>query len=199
MVREAVALAGGLDEIVKDGQVEKVSQSPFFNTYRHLAYGESLEFWWIEWGKYWKAGGAANKSIRIKDFLKWGSFELTLLPAWQNLTVHQRQTRFRKGVRELEQMYAERRRDENRTVIGVSRLFDIDPRDHPKTPGGSTPQPLCHTVDKQLRREYKRHWFEFVKEHRKASWDFRNGYWEREFPDGAFRPPILTIYLASRL
>jgi hypothetical protein len=32
-----------------------------------------------------------------------------------------------------------------------------------------------------------------------ASADYRNGYYYREFPDGSFRPPLVTIYTASGL
>jgi hypothetical protein len=32
-----------------------------------------------------------------------------------------------------------------------------------------------------------------------ASADYRSGYFEREFPDGSFRPPLVTIYSASKL
>ena len=185
--------------VVKDGLVEKVSQSPFFTTYRHLAQGEPLEFWWIDWARYWKAGGKANKRLRVKDFLRWGSFELTVLPDWKDLTEQQRRTRFRKGVRDLEEMYAQQRKDQQRNAMGTARLFELDPRDRPRNPKQSARQPLCHASSKKKRVEFARQWRDFVNEHRKASADFLNGYWEREFPEGSFRPPILKIYTSSRL
>ena len=107
---------------VKDGLVAKVKDSPFFSSYRHLAYGEPLKFWFIDWHAWWKAGGPYNKRHRAKDYFNWTEFKLTPLPAWRNLTVHQRQTRVRKRVRELEEMYAAQREAENRTVIGVKAL-----------------------------------------------------------------------------
>jgi hypothetical protein len=36
-------------------------------------------------------------------------------------------------------------------------------------------------------------------EYRHASIDYRAGYLEREFPDGSYRPPLITPYSASRL
>ncbi len=182
---------------VKDGLVETVRQSPFFSCYRHLAYGDPLKFWFIDWHRWWKAGGFANKKHRVKQYLKWTEFELTPLPAWQDLTIHQRQTRVRKRVKELEEQYAAERKLKNRTVIGVAALYRTDPRDRPANPKDSGRQPLCHTTDKELRREFRKKWREFVVEHRKASADYRNGYHEREFPDGSFRPPIKTIYDSS--
>ncbi len=185
--------------VVKDGLLEKVSQSPFFSTYRHLAFGEPLEFWWIDWEGYWKAGGNANKSLRLKKFLCWGSFDVATLPEWEALTIYQRQARFRKGVRELEEMYARQRKEEGLSVVGGPSLFALDPRARPLTPRVSSPQPLCHASTSQARRDFAKMWREFVNEHKKASRDFLNGYWEREFPEGSFRPPILKIYTSSRM
>jgi len=95
-----------------------------------------------------------NKKHRIKDYLKWTEFELTPLPAWQNLTIHQRQTRVRKKVQELEQQCAEQRKIENRTVIGVPALYDLDPRDRPKNPKPSGPQPICNTISAELQSSF---------------------------------------------
>jgi len=185
--------------VVKDNLVEKVSQSPFFSTYRHFAFGETLEFWWIEWRKYELAGGARNNKIHPKDFMKWGELKFTCLPKWRDMTLHQRQTRFRKAVQEIEQEHKEKRRDENRTVVGVPALYALDPRDRPKNPKPNSRQPLCHADNLYDRNDFEKRWCEFVNEHKKASADFLAGYWEREFPDGSFRPPITTIYNSSHL
>ena len=192
---------------VKDGLCETVSQSPFFSTYRHLAFGEPLEFWWIDWAGYYEAGGKANKKHHPKDYLNWIEWSLTPLPDWKNLTIHQRQTRFRKLVQEEEEKQKALRRDENRTrrelgqperkVYSLPALFALDPRDRPKNPKASGSQPLCHSQNRDLRRAYIEQWREFVKEHRKASVDFRDGMWEREFPQGSYRPPITKIYYSS--
>ncbi|MCP4569919.1 MAG: hypothetical protein GY841_20255 [FCB group bacterium] len=179
--------------------IETVRQSPFFSTYRHLAYGDPLKFWYIDWHAWWKAGGFTNKHHRAKHYFKWTEFELTPLPAWQNLTIHQRQTRVRQKVKEIEQECAEERKLQNRTVIGVPALFQVDPRERPRNPKKSGRQPLCHTVDPELRREFKKGWREFVNEHKKASFDYRDGYHDREFPEYSYRPPIKKIYQSSKL
>ncbi len=46
---------------VKDNMVETVKQSPFFNTYRHLAYGDPLRYWYIDWH------GAPRGADRTED------------------------------------------------------------------------------------------------------------------------------------
>ena len=49
-----------LTNVVKDGLVEKVSQSPFFSTFKHQANGKPLRYWYIDYEGYWEAGGDTN-------------------------------------------------------------------------------------------------------------------------------------------
>jgi hypothetical protein len=192
-------LVYALTNAVKDGHVERVSESPFFSTYRHLALGEPLEFWRIDWAGYWGAGGTRKKTHAPKDYLRWHRLVLAPLPGWEDLTIHQRQTRVRRLVRDVEDDMTDRRRAEDRVVVGVPRLYALSPFDRPRTPSDSGPQPLCHASGSEARRDFKRRWREIVREYRKASIDYRAGYHEREFPEGTYRPPIVTIYTSSRL
>ena len=178
---------------VKDGLISRVKETPFFSTYMHQSQGEPLRFWYIDWAAYWKAGGADNKKRSPKEFLKWVEWETTPLPHLADLTVHQRQTRIRKLVQEEERHQEELRREEKRTVIGVPALFKIDPRNRPKNPKPNTPQPLCHADDRETALAFEEEWDEFLDAYRAASIDYRGGYFERLFPAGSFRPPLIRI------
>ncbi len=188
-----------LTNAIKDNLIESIERTPFFSTYKSLAQGKPLCYWWIDWAGYWKAGGTFNKDLHPKQFLKWGELKLATLPSWQNFNVHQQQTRARKMAQNARDEAARKRKEEKRTVFGIPALYTLDPRDRPKNPKKSSPQPLCHASDKSLRREFRRKWRDFLSEYKEASADFRNGDWEREFPEGSFRPIIATIYQASRL
>jgi hypothetical protein len=183
---------------VKDGQVERVVESPFFSTFRLAFRGEPLRFWYVDFAGWWKKGGPRKRN-RAKDFLTWVTVELSPLPALCGLSEHQRRTRMRHLVREAEQAAAERLALEGRGVVGVEALRRLDPRDRPRSPKESGRQPVCHASDAASRREFERTWREFLQEHRRASFDFRAGCFEREFPEGSFRPPLITPYSASRL
>ena len=183
---------------VKDGQVERVSESPFFSTFRHLAFGEPLRFWYFDFTAWWKKGGP-RPGNRLKDHIEWVEFALAPLPSWEKLTVQQRRTRFRHLVREAEVLAAQEREAEGRTVIGVPALRRLDPRDRPRNPKRSGRQPLCHAADPATRRLYKRDWREFLKAYRAASIAYRGGDLGVAFPDGSFRPPLVTMYTASAL
>jgi hypothetical protein len=178
---------------VKDGLVSSTKQSPFFSTFKHQSQGEPLKFWWIDWAGYWKAGGSANKKHHPKEYLKWIEWEITPLPNLSSLSVHQRQTRIRKLVKEEEEHQEDVLRKARQTVIGVRSLFETDPRQRPKNPKVTGRQPLCHAKDRATRVAYEEKWRDFLNEYRRASWDFRNGNRDREFPPGSCRPPIIRI------
>ncbi len=184
---------------IKDGLVETVRESPFFTTFRALARGEPLRLFRIDWDGYYTAGGERKKSHRPKDYLKWVELELTPLPGQEEWPDHKRQAWARAQVRDVENATREELRRAGRTAMGAKSQFNVDPRDRPLNPKSSGPQPVCHWSNRDARREYLRNWKETLKEHRAASIDFRMGMWEREFPEGTFRPPLIKPYQASRL
>jgi hypothetical protein len=188
-----------LTNVVKDGLVERLAQSPFLSSFKQLAFGEPMRFWWIDWTRYNKAGGPDRRDLHPKQFLKWGKLELTPLPHWQEWPEHKRQTRVRKMVREIEQAAADRRKAEKSTVIGVPALYQTNPLDKPGSQGKRGPQPLCHASDRELRRMFREKWSEFRDAYKVASYYYREGDYYIAFPEGSFRPPLISIYTASAL
>ena len=187
----------GLTNTVKDNLVEKVSQAPFFSTYRHQAFGDELRFWYLDYEAYWVAGGHRKKGHRLKDYLKWVTWECTPLPNQVEWSTHKRQTWIRQQVRAVEIDAKEERKESGRTVIGRKQLFEEDPRNRPENPKKSGKEPLCHASDPELAKEYKESWREFRDRFIPASADYRSGNFDREFPDGSCRPPLISIYTAS--
>jgi hypothetical protein len=182
---------------VKDNLLDTMSKSPLFSTWGHLASGAPLKFWYIDWEAYLTAGGERKKTHRLKDYLKWVSWECTPLPSQQGWVYHQRQTWMRKQVRDIESALKVKREDKGKTVIGKAGLYAVDPRDKPKNPKKSGRRPLCHASDPELAKAYKRTWRQFLNQYIPASADYRNGHFDREFPSGSYRPPLVTIYHAS--
>ena len=182
---------------VKDNLLETVSKPPLFSTYDHLAKGKPLRFWYLDWEAYWTAGGKRKKSHRLKDYLRWTTWQCTPLPSQMAMREHQRQTWMRKQVREIEKACKTERKDSGKTVIGKAGLHAVDPRERPRNPKKSGKRPLCHASDPELAKEHKKEWRKFMGQYVEASADYRNGYYEREFPEGSYRPPLVTIYHAS--
>ncbi len=185
---------------VKDGLVATVSESPFFTCFRAMARGKSLHFWRIDWDAFHLAGGFRKKNHHPKDYLKWIELELTPLPHQADWPDHKRQSWFRNAVRDEEQETADLFRATDRRPMGVAAQYRVDPRDRPANPKASGRQPYCHASSSEARRKHLRQWREVLRAHRAASIDYRLGYWEREFPEGTFRPPLTKPYGAeSRL
>jgi hypothetical protein len=61
------------------------------------------------------------------------------------------------------------------------------------------PGSFCRILGTQPRRQYRRDWQEFREAYRAASIAYRAGDLAVEFPDGSFRPPLVTMYSASAL
>ena len=179
---------------VKDGLVERVSKSPLFTTYHFQSKGEALRFWYIDYDAYYTAGGERKKSHRLKEYLKWVSWECTPLPEHEGMSRQQRQTWVRHRVREIEAACGEERQEAGMTFIGKAGLYAVNPRERPKTPKESGPEPLCHASDPELAKQYKKEWRKFLDAFIEASADYRRGCFDREFPEGSFRPPLLTVY-----
>ena len=184
---------------VKDGLVERQSESPYFTCYRALANGEPMRFWRINWTAYDLAGGHRKKSHRPKDYLEWYDLELTPLPNQVDWPAHKRQSWVRAQVRDIEQNVRDEFRALGRTAMGVEAQFRTDPRSRPRNPKPSGPQPLCHGSTAEGRREYRRSFRDVKRSHREASIDYRMGNWSREFPEGTFRPPIVTLCQSLRM
>jgi hypothetical protein len=182
---------------VKDGLVATVRESPFFTSYRALAHGKPLRFWRIDWDRFHQAGSYRKKSHRPKDFLEWLEIDLSPLPHQAAWPEHKRQAWIRAVVRDVEQETADAFRAAGRKPLGVTAQYQVDPRDRPANPKASGPQPLCHASSREARLEYARQWREAARAHRAASIDYRMGYWEREFPEGTFRPPLTRPFGAE--
>ena len=100
-------------------------------------------------------------------------------------------------VKEIEEACRTMRKDNGKTIIGFQKLKETDPRSRPKNPKGSGPEPLCHASDKETAKEYKKRWRVFRDAYIQASADYRNGVFDRDFPDGSFRPPLVEIFMAN--
>ena len=184
--------------VVKDGMVESISQWPGFSTFEQLAHGKRQTFTYLDRTAWWKAGGPAS-GIPKQKFVRSVSVETSPLPGWENLSPHERQSRFRRMVRDNEAEIAKQRTFEGRPVMGRTALMLTDPSSKPETPKKSTPMPKCHASDEGLYKSFvddvlKPFWAAY----REASARFRAGEYTTEFPYGSIPPPIPTVWSAAR-
>ena len=184
---------------VKDHLVERVLESPYFTTFRHLAQGKKLEYFRIDWDAYNKAGARRKKNHCPQNYLRWLELDITPVPGQEDWPAHKRNSFARAQIRAVEEQMKEELRKKGQRAMGAAAQFRLNPRGRPRDPKSSGPQPLCHCADHNMRAEYKERWREIVSDHRAASIEYLLGYWEREFPEGTFRPPLIKPYLSSQL
>jgi len=183
---------------VKDGLIDSISRYPGFTCYHHLAHGAPLQFDYIDWQAWWRDGGPRNRKP-LSDYRRFTKVELTPLPHWEGMTEAQRQSRFRHLVKEEEARLRALRAAEGRTVIGLRKLAELDPRARPKTPKESGRRPYIHTSDPELRRDYEAHRRDVCRSHRASSIRFLGGELDVEFPAYTYRPPLITLHRSSGL
>jgi hypothetical protein len=181
--------------VVKDGLVDRVAHWKGVSSYRQLATGRKDRYWFINWTRWWGAGGPLSKRSP-EEFVEWVEVELSPLPSWAGMKPEARQAMFRRLVRQLEQDYRVEREREGRRVSGPRKLARVDPRSRPREQKPRTRQPHCHASTARGRRLYDQDWREFLKEYYSASARYRGGEWTVEFPAGSFRPPLIEVYPA---
>ncbi|MDJ0764524.1 MAG: hypothetical protein QNJ97_16220 [Myxococcota bacterium] len=181
---------------VKDFLVEKVSESPFFTTFHHLAQGGvKLRYFRIDWDGYHLAGSHRKKSHCPQDYVQWYDLEITSIPGQANWPDHKRQAWIRAQVRAVEERVQEMLRKKGRRAMGLAAQYAANPRARPAHQKATGGQPLCHCSDPEQRKAFERHWRGILSEYRKASIDYRMGMWDRAFPEGTYRPPLIKPYL----
>ncbi len=181
---------------VKDGLCEKVSHWEGLTLFDQLAGGKEERFYHIDWVRWWNEGGKKNEKP-IGEYKKWVTVKLSPIPEWERYSEHKRQTLLRKRVRKEETDFAKEREKAKRPVMDKSMRACIDPRDRPREKKKSGPQPLCHSSTKEAAGKYKIKWRKFLVLFREASEKFLSGVFDVEFPDGSFRPPLITVCVAD--
>ena len=119
-------------------------------------------------------------------------FELAPLPCWAELSSTERRGKVLRMVEEIVATTREHNRRKNRKPMGVAKVLQQHPHDHPDSPKKS-PAPRCHTTDRDL-------WIRFVKEvrafreaYRVAADRWLDGAWDTVFPPNCFPPPLTYL------
>jgi hypothetical protein len=188
-------LGYGACNTVKDGLVEKASHWPGFSTTDALSKGEdTLSFTYIDRTLWWKHGADHRDDVDPSKYTRKTEVKLTPIPSWQNLTIHQRTTKFRTLIKDYEKKALEERVAEGITTVkGMDRVMKESPFARPSRPRKKTPQPLCHVDTQEEYSKYAEEYREIRRQHMEASIWFRGGERDVEFPPGTFRPPLVTV------
>jgi hypothetical protein len=180
----------------KEGLVAAAGSWPGPNCIAALTHGDLLRGTWHDRSAEYRAR-AAGKDVKPGEFTTTYDIKLTPLPCMLDLTEDQRQTHYRRVVREIDAAAAAANKEKGRSPMGVQAILDQDPHHRPDAPDRS-PAPLVHAQDDDKRDEYLHAYRVFVI-------NFRAGAEAMKakaklltdlFPDWAF-PPALPFKVAA--
>ena len=187
----------GITNIVKDGLLDRQNGKVFLSSFPTLSKGQKLKFWKINWRQFHQKGGFRIKSHRPKDYLIWRELDFSWLAGYLSWSESKRQTRIRKQVALETESIQQALKRKGQKPLGLSALKSLDPRDRPRRPRNKTPKPLCHASTIEGANAYREQYRQFATEYIAASAEFRNGNYQREFPQGSYRPPLMKICTAD--
>jgi hypothetical protein len=121
------------------------------------------------------------------------SIEYTPLPEHMTMKSDARQAYIRREVRALEDKFRQEREARGKKVMGHSALIRISHRARPENPSVQTKKPLCHASSKEAAQQYKEEFNVYLNAYRVASDAYRSGAYDTVFPNGAIRPPLITV------
>jgi hypothetical protein len=186
-------LGYGACNVVKDGLVDNVRDWTGFSTTEALSTGRRLVFEYVNRTLWWKLGAGFKKAAYSK-YTRRVEIELTPLPSWKDMSEEERRARFRRIVRDHEEIARRERTAEGMSnVKGMSKIEEESPFSKPRHVRKRSPEPLCHADTKEQYEDYKAGYQEIVKAYRIASAAYRSGCYEVEFPPGTFRPPLVEV------
>jgi hypothetical protein len=183
---------------VTDGLVQKTSHWKGVSSYKQLSTGEVDTYTYINWTVWHREGGVLNTKPP-GEYLEKVKVKLSPLPSWEKYSSHKRQSMFRRLVRNHEQLLRKKNRQEGRRVMGSGHLRKLDYRERPLKKKEKTAQPMCHASRYDRKKEHEQEMREYRQAYMKASALYRMGFYETEFPEGSFRPPLLKIVVPQRM
>jgi REP element-mobilizing transposase RayT len=173
----------------KEGLVEKSEQWPGVHSVFALRDGVPLKGIWRDQTKEYEAR-IAGKEVTPGQFDTEYTVVLSPLPCWANLSAEDYAKQFGELLRDEEADCQTKREQAGKTsVLGVMHILTENSHDAPAQTKRSR-RPACHTSSKELWKEYKDRYREFVQNFRTAAKRLRDRLFPVTFPDGCFWPAI---------
>ncbi len=181
-------LAYILSNGVKEDLVEHARDWPGVQSARALLDGEPLTGHWFERTREYAARNLRLPFERLR-FAAEEAVVLSPIPCWAHLSSDHYRSRVAALVDSIEEDAALRRRQSNRSVIGVEAILAKDPLHRPAQLA-SSPVPLLHALTKAARKAFYEGFSWFVSLFRNAADKLKAGDRNAQFPGGSFPPGL---------
>jgi hypothetical protein len=192
---EEVAQIGRLRYILeqgcKEGLVASPRDWPGASSAKALSSGRPLRGAWIDRTRQW-AARQRRESTDERHFTDNEVLELVPLPCWAGVPTHQRQTRVRALVHEIEAETESRHQQNGTEPLGPRAILREQPHAAPDQVDRS-PAPRFHAATRRAHRELHTAYSWFLAAYREAVEDARSGVRQAVFPAGCFPPALAFV------
>ena len=114
---------------------------------------------------------------------------ISTLPELQGLTKRERVAKIHQLIEERTQLLVQLRRAEGKGFLGIAKILSQVPGERPESVNRSK-RPPCYTKNGALRREYRELARIRARSYAEASFKYRLGAHEVEFPPYSYKPPL---------
>jgi len=168
----------------RHGLLENSRDWPGLNSFKHLLVETDRKFSFNHYSKIDPAQQISRHTLK-----------LSILPMFLSLSKSERLGEMEKLLTEKMNFYAEERRSEGKGFLGLKKILSIPLGDKPYEVSKSK-RPVCYTKSLETLLERRKAHKLRVLAYREASFEYRLGKLDAEFPVYSFKPPL---HRASRL
>lgn len=175
---------------VQDGLVEKISLYPGYNCFHDAIYGITRKFKVMNWADY-NAAVRRGKKVYMKDYVVTVELKYARLPGYEHLTQKDYAKMMLEKLEERRVAIVEKRRAAGLGFVGCEKLLQTKPGSLPRSTKRSTMnshRPRVLSVCPIRRAECKAWYFDIYFRYKEASYEYRHGRFDAEFPFGTYPP-----------
>lgn len=174
----------------KEFLVDTVKEWPGVHSAMPTVEGRDMIGQWIDRTAEYNARIRRGETeVQAEEFGSEERVVISPLPCWQNMPEAKWRRAVADLVNEIDREAAVKRRDLNKTSLGVTNILTEDPERRPDHVEKS-PKPRFHARDPKVLRAMIEVWSEVIRCFREASEDLRAGIRNVAFPEGTFPPAL---------
>lgn len=177
---------------VKERLVRRCAEWPGLSSLTMMLGDATRSAKWFNWTRRWNSRHTGGRDRFGDEWVEREQLTLTTLPQLAARSVAARRRIWQQTTAAIER---EASLDPS-PVLGVRAVLAQSPHFRPARPA-RRPRPLCHASTRGLRELFRERYRDFVTDFLRASADWRRGFLEAVFPEGAFRPFLWPVSLLA--
>jgi len=179
---------------VQDGLVEKLSEYPFYNCFHDAVWDVRRRYKVVRWGDYNEARKNGTH-VRISDYTEIVSLKFARVPGYEHLSQKAYAHLMQAKLEEKRVEIVKKRYSDGLGFMGRERLLAVVPGSLPgntKTSSIDSHRPRVLSACPVRHRFWTNWYFGNYYQYKEASREYRAGNLNVRFPEGTYKPPILS-------